>query len=320
MTVQLGIVMDPLQSIKVAKDTTFAMMLAAQSRGWDLWYMEQGDIWVKDGSPPARMRQVRVQDHPLHWFDILSDKLAPLRDLDAILMRKDPPFDMEYIYTTYALERAETEGVLVFNKPQALRDANEKFYLSWFPQCAPETLITRSSAQIKDFVQQHYRAVLKPLDGMGGASIFSLKADDPNLNVCIETVTRLGRAFAMVQQYVPEITLGDKRLLLIDGEPAPYVLARIPQGTDFRGNLAVGGKGVAQPTSERDRWIAQQVGPTLREKGMIFVGLDIIGDYLTEINVTSPTGMREINKAYDTDLGGQLMDAIQRKLDAHSQG
>ncbi|MCB9641094.1 MAG: glutathione synthase [Myxococcales bacterium] len=318
MTVQLGVVMDPIQSIKMAKDTTFGMLLAAQARDWDIWYMEQADLWVKDGRAHARMRKLRVQEDPQHWFDFLEEKDAPLKELDALLMRKDPPFDMEFVYTTYALERAEEEGVLVLNKPQALRDANEKFYLSWFPQCAPETLITRSASRIKDFVLEHDRAVLKPLDGMGGASIFSLKADDPNLNVCIETVTKLGKSFAMVQKFIPEISQGDKRLLLIDGEPASYVLARIPPKGEFRGNLAVGGTGVAQPLSDRDRWIAEQVGPTLREKGMIFVGLDIIGDYLTEINVTSPTGMREINKAYKIDLGGQLMDAIQRKLDARN--
>ena len=316
MSYHIGVVMDPIQRINIAKDTTFGMLLAAQARGWSIWYMEQDDLWIRDGSPSARMRLLRVQEDAKDWYHFEEEKEAPLRDLDALLMRKDPPFDMEFVYTTYLLERAEEEGVLVLNRPQALRDANEKLYTAWFPQCTPPTLVTRSAARLKAFLQEHDRAVIKPLDGMGGTSIFSLRVGDPNVNVCIETLTQGGRRFAMIQRYLPEITAGDKRILLIDGEPVPYALARIPQGDEFRGNLAVGGKGVAQPLSERDRWIAEQVGPVVREKGMIFVGLDVIGDYLTEINVTSPTGMREINKAYKLDLGGQLMEAIERKLKA----
>ncbi|MEM1007431.1 MAG: glutathione synthase [Myxococcota bacterium] len=314
MTVQIGVVMDPIQSITTYKDTTFAMLLAAQAKGWQVWYMQQKDLWCRDGRTWATMQHLWVKDDAQHWFTLGEAQEQPLASLDVVLMRKDPPFDMEYVYTTYLLERAEEEGLLVLNKPQALRDANEKCYTAWFPEHTAPTLIARHAKRIKDFLQEHQHIVLKPLDGMGGKSIFSLKQGDPNVNVCIETLTDNGSRFAMAQRYLPEIQSGDKRILLIDGEVVPYALARIPTGDEFRGNLAVGGKGVAQPISAQERKIAEQIGPKLNELGMIFVGLDVIGEYLTEINVTSPTGLRELDAAYDLDLGGQLMDAIAKRL------
>lgn len=314
MPIALGVVMDPIGSIKYHKDSTLAMLLAAQSRGWELYYMEMADLLLADNMAQAWMRPLEVFADADHWYETGESLLRPLHQLNVILMRKDPPFDMEYIYATYLLELAEKSGSVVVNRPQSLRDANEKVFTSWFPQCTPPTLITRRGAQIRDFLHQHQEIILKPLEGMGGASIFKLSADDPNVSVIIETLTANGTRYAMAQRFIPEISAGDKRILMINGEPVPYALARIPAAGELRGNLAAGGRGVGVPLGERDYWICEQVAPILREKGLIFVGLDVIGDYLTEINVTSPTCIRELDSQYGLDIGGQLMDAIAQSL------
>ncbi len=316
MPIALGVVMDSIDSIKYHKDSTLAMLLAAQSRGWDLYYMEMGDLLLADDMAQAWMRPIEVFADASHWYEADESSLRPLHQLDVILMRKDPPFNMEYIYATYLLELAEQRGTLVVNRPQSLRDANEKVFTSHFPQCTPPTLITRRAAQIRNFIEQHSEIIIKPLEGMGGASIFKLCAGDPNTSVIIETLTEHGTRYAMVQRFIPEISAGDKRILLVDGEPIPYALARIPAKGELRGNLAAGGQGVGVPLSERDYWICKQVAPILKEKGLIFVGLDVIGDYLTEINVTSPTCIRELDAQYGLDIGGQLMEAIARRLSA----
>ncbi|MBI2780130.1 MAG: glutathione synthase [Gammaproteobacteria bacterium] len=313
--IKLGVVMDPMAFINAKKDSTLAMLLEAQSREWQLFYMEQGDLFLRDGTAYARMRELSVQDDLYHWFDCADEAQAkPLADLDVILMRKDPPFDMEYIYTTYLLENAEAEGVLVVNKPQSLRDVNEKVYTTWFPQCCTPTLVSRNADQLRDFLFEHGDIILKPLDAMGGASVFRVREDDPNINVIIETLTRRETRFIMAQRYIPEINAGDKRILLIDGRPVPFALARIAAPGETRANLAAGGRGEGVPLSERDLWICEQVGPILREKGLIFVGLDVIGDYLTEINVTSPTCIRELDAIYDLNISGWLMDCIETRL------
>ena len=311
---KLGIVMDPIGSIKIKKDSSFALLLAAQARGWTLHYLEQNDLYLRDGTAFGRMRGLRVMDDPNGWFEFLEDAHAPLAELDVILMRKDPPFDMEYIVSTYLLERAEQAGTLIVNTPQGLRDANEKMYTAWFADCCAPTLVSRDAAQLRAFLAEQQEIIMKPLDGMGGASIFRVRAGDLNTNVIIETLTAHGHKFAMAQRFIPEISAGDKRILMIDGEPVPYALARIPAAGEARGNLAAGGTGVGVPLSERDRWICAQVGPALRAKGLLFVGLDVIGDYLTEINVTSPTCIRELNKLYDLDIASQVMGSIERKL------
>ncbi len=314
MSRTLGVVMDPIGSIHVKKDSTLAMLLAAQKRGWRLRYMEQGDLFLHANVPCANSRALRVFDDDKHWFEFSDTHTAPLTELDVILMRKDPPFDMEYVYTTYLLEQAEARGPLVVNRARALRDANEKLYCAWFPQCTPPTLVTRDARRLREFLGEHGEIVVKPLHGMGGRSVFRLRDGDVNTTVVIETMTDYGTRFTMAQKYLPEIAAGDKRILLIDGEPVPYALARIPAEGESRGNLAAGGKGVGVPLTERDRWICAQVAPRLREEGLLFVGLDVIGDYLTEINVTSPTCIRELDKLYGLDIAGQLMDVIERKL------
>lgn len=314
MTIKMGIIMDPIQDITLKKDTSFAMLLEAQRRGYELWYMEMDSLSLYQGESYGRMARLTVKEDPKHWYTLEAAERQPLSNLDAILMRKDPPFDTEYIYATYLLERAEEKGTLIVNKPQSLRDANEKLYTAWFSQFTPTTLVTRSSAEIREFYQTHHDIILKPLDGMGGASIFRVKAGDPNLGVIIETLTEHGSRYCMVQTYLPEIKEGDKRVLVVDGEVIPYCLARIPQGGETRGNLAAGGLGVAQPIGDSDRRIAEALGPTLKDKGLIFVGLDIIGDKLTEVNVTSPTCVREIEAAYPINICGILMDAIEKRL------
>jgi glutathione synthase len=314
MSKNLGIVMDPIDKIKVSKDSSFAMLLAAQARGWTLWYMELNDLWLCDGHANAFMRQLQVRDDPKNWFTLGTSQTAPLDTLSVILMRKDPPFDLEYIVATYLLEQTEAAGTLVVNKPQSLRDANEKLYTAWFPQCCAPSRVTRRASCLQDFLQEHGEIILKPLDGMGGKSIFRLAQGDVNTSVIIETITQHEQRFVMAQRYLPEIAQGDKRILLVDGEPIPYALARIPAPGEFRGNLAAGGRGEGVPLSERDKWICAQVGPVLREKGLLFVGLDVIGHYLTEINVTSPTCIRELDKLYGLDIGGQLMTVIEEKL------
>jgi glutathione synthase len=309
------VVMDPIDEIKPVKDTTLAMLLAAQKRGWELWYAEQRDLWLRDGVAHGRVRPVAVRNDPNDWFTLDTAHTRPLADFRAILMRKDPPFDMEFIYTTYILERAEEQGVLVVNRPQGLRDMNEKVYTAWFPQCCAPTLITRDMADMHAFLQEHLRIVCKPLYGMGGRSIFVVDRGDKNANVIFETMTEYGTRFAIVQRYIPDIVAtGDSRILVIDGEPAPYALARIPTETDHRGNLAAGARGQGRELTDRDRWLVGEIGPTLRQRGMLFVGLDVIGGYVTEINVTSPTGVRELDKQFGTEIAGLLMDAIQKRL------
>ncbi len=306
--------MDPIGSIKIKKDSTFAMLLAAQARGWTIRYMEQADLFLRDGQTYARQRSLKLFDDSQTWFELGEESTEALATLDVLLMRKDPPFDMEYVYTTYLLERAEEAGVLIINKPRSLRDANEKLFTAWFPQCTPPTLVARRGDTIRRFLGEHGDIILKPLDGMGGMSIFRLRQNDPNVSVVIETLTVNQTRFIMAQRFIPEIAQGDKRILLIDGQPVPYALARIPALGETRGNLAAGGKGVGMPLSDRDRWICAQVGPTLRDKGLLFVGLDVIGDYLTEINVTSPTCIRELDGLYNLNIGSQLMDAITARL------
>lgn len=306
--------MDPIGSINVKKDSTLAMLVEAQARGWSIYYMEQGDLFLRDGTAYAQMRQLKVSFDADNWFEMGEAEILPLAELDTILMRKDPPFDTEYIYATYILEQAEAAGTLVVNRCQSLRDANEKMYTAWFPQCTPPTLVTRKESQIREFLAEHDDIILKPLWGMGGAMIFRLRQNDPNIGVAIETLTEYGSRFAMAQRFIPEIRDGDKRILVIDGEPIPYALARIPMKGETRGNLAAGGEGVGVELTEHDRWICEQVAPTLREKGLLFVGLDVIGDYLTEINVTSPTCIRELDKIYDLNISSKLMDAITERL------
>jgi len=312
---RLGVVMDPIGSIKPVKDSTLAMLLEAQARDWDLRYMEQSDLWVRDGHLRARTRGLTVRDDVTDWFDLGEASPEPLADLDVILMRKDPPFDMEYIYTTYLLERAEEAGCLVVNRSGSLRDVSEKAYTMWFAECCPPTLITRTMEEIRRFLTELGSIVVKPLDGMGGRSIFVIHAGDPNSNVIIETITEAGTRFAMAQQYIREIAEGgDKRILLIDGQPYPHALARIPAAGDNRGNLAAGARAEGRELTEKDRWICERVGPVLREKGIIFAGLDVIGDYLTEINVTSPTGIRELQGFFGDNIAGLLFDAIEARL------
>ena len=315
MNLSLGVVMDPIGSIKPYKDSTFAMLLEAQSRGWSLWYMEQRHLYLLDGTARGRMTRLAVEDARSDWFTLADGRDAPLAELDVILMRKDPPFDMEYVYTTHLLQRAEEAGALVVNSPASLRDCNEKLYTAWFPQCCPPTLVSRDHGQILDFVAEQGDVIIKPLGGMGGVSIFRMSREGPNNNVIVETLTDQGARFAMVQRFIPEITEGDKRILMVDGEPVPYALARIPKAGETRGNLAAGGTGVGIALSERDRWIAGEVGDELRRRGILFAGLDVIGDYLTEINVTSPTCIRELDAQFGLNIAGLLLDRVERSLD-----
>lgn len=317
MTKKLAFIMDPILGINPKKDSTLAMMLAAERHGWEIHSIDMDNMWLDNGSSYCNSQRVKVYDDLEHWVDFLDSQPSPevpLNEFDCILMRKDPPFNMEYIYCTYMLQLAADSGTLVVNDPQALRDANEKLFTAWFPQCCAPTLVSRQQQQLRKFLDLHEDIILKPLDGMGGESIFRVNKNDGNFGVITETLTAHGSRYAMAQRYIPEITQGDKRILLIDGEPVPYALARIPTGTEHRGNLAAGGRGEGVALSKRDYWICEQVAPTLRAKGLIFVGIDVIGDYLTEINVTSPTCIRELDAQYNLDIGGQLMDAIQKKL------
>ena len=310
MGIKLGVVMDPISAIAYKKDSTLAMLWAAADRGWSLYYMEPCDLSLEQGAPTARMAPLEVFRDPQRWYRLGDARRRALTDLDVILMRRDPPFDNEYIYATYILEAAEREGTLIVNRCQSLRDCNEKVFATQFPECCPPVLVSGDREQLRAFHREHGDVIFKPLDGMGGASVFRVRDDDPNVNVILETLTDFGRVTIMAQRYLPEIRDGDKRILMIEGEPVPYCLARLPSQGESRGNLAAGGQGRAQPLSERDHFIAERVGPSLRERGLIFVGLDVIGDYLTEINVTSPTCIREIDAAYDTKIGERLMDAI----------
>jgi glutathione synthase len=313
--VRVVVVMDPIEAIKPAKDSTLAILLAAQARGCELFYAELKDLWLRDGIAYARLAPLEVFNDMKGWFKRGPTRDAKLGDFDVVLMRKDPPFDTEYIYSTYILERAQLQGALVCNRPQGLRDMNEKVYTAWFPECCAPTLITRDMHDMSEFLREHGKAVCKPLDGMGGKSIFVLEQGDKNRNVVFETLTGYGTRYAIVQRYLPEIvTAGDCRIILVDGEPVPFALQRMPLASDNRGNLAAGATAESRPLNDRDRWLCAQIGPKLRAAGMLFVGLDVIGEYVTEINVTSPTGILELNKKHGVDIGGMLMDAILKKL------
>ena len=316
--VRTGVVMDPIAGISPAKDSSLAMLLEAQARGHELMLFELDDLRISNGEARGMGRPLSVRDDPTNWYELGATEDIPLTDLDVILMRKDPPFDMEYIYATYILERAELGGVLIVNRPSSLRDINEKAFTAWFSHCAPETLITRSLADLRAFRTHHKKIVVKPLDGMGGKSIFVVDHTDNNANVIFETLTSDGTRFAMAQTYIPEITAGDKRIILIDGKAPQYALARIPGEGDNRGNLVMGAQAEVRELTDRDRWICEQVGPELSRRGVLFAGLDVIGDYLTEVNVTSPTGIREIAKIAGVDLAAELMERIEQILSARS--
>ncbi len=311
---QLGVVMDPIATISPRKDSTLAMLLAAQARGFALWYFELGDLFLRDGRAWGRGRALSVRDDVRDWFALGAVQERPLAALDVLLMRKDPPVDNEFFAATYLLEQAQAEGLLVVNDPRGLRDLNEKLATAWVPQCCPPTLVTRDAQRVRAFLEAEGDIVLKPLFAMGGAQVFRLRRGDPNLGVILETVLDHGRRFAMAQRFLPEIAAGDKRILMIDGEPIPYVLARIPPPGETRGNLAVGGRGEGRPLSARDRWICEQVAPLLRRHGILFAGLDVIGDHLTEINVTSPTGIRELDAAFGLHIGDKVLEAIEKRL------
>lgn len=313
MKKSIAIVMDPIERIKPSKDTSFALLLEAQRRGYALYYIEPGSLSIQNSKAYARLAQLTVNDDIDQYFKFGELQRTALASVSIILMRKDPPFDDQFLYDTQILSIAEGEGVMVVNNPQGLRDMNEKLAALQFPQCCPETLVSRSLLELKAFIEQHRDTVVKPLDGMGGKSIFRIRHGESNVNVILETLTGSGN-LVLAQKYIPEITQGDKRILVIDGEPVPYALARIPQGDEFRGNLAAGGLGFGQPLSERDYWIAREVGPWLKERGMLFVGLDVIGDYLTEVNVTSPTCARELDKQFGLNIAGLLFDAIEARL------
>jgi len=314
MPLDIVVVMDPIGSIKIAKDSTFAMLLEAQRRGHRLHYVIPGGLFLRDGVAHAHTAALTVRDDPRAWFELRQPSHIELGRGHVVLMRKDPPVDASYLHDTQILGLAQRAGALVVNDPQGLRDMNEKLTALEFPQCCPPTLVSRDAAAIKAFIAEHGDAVLKTLDGMGGRSIFRARAGDPNTNVILETLTEGGRHLAMAQRYIPEITAGDKRILLVDGVAVDYCLARIPQGDEFRGNLAAGGRGEGRPLSDRDRWIAAQVGPEMKRRGMLFVGLDVIGDYLTEVNVTSPTCIRELDAQFGLNIAGQLFDAIESRL------
>jgi glutathione synthase len=311
MPLRVAVLMDPISQIKIAKDSTFAMLLEAQRRGHGLLYMEQGDLAIRDGVPMARLRPLAVREDKTSWFNLDEPEWLDLGTVDIVLARKDPPVDAQFIYDTMVLELAQGRGCRVVNDPRSLRDCNEKLFALQFPQCIVPTLVSRDAGELRAFVAEQGQAVLKPLDGMGGRGIFKVRHGDSNLNSMLETLLDGHRHFAIAQKFIPEITSGDKRILLIDGEPVPYALARIPQGDEFRGNLAAGGRGEGVPLSERDRWIAAQVAPELRRRGLRFVGLDVIGDYLTEINVTSPTCIRELDAQYGLNIAGLMFDAIE---------
>jgi glutathione synthase len=311
---RLGVVMDPIGSINIKKDTTFAMLLEAQSRGWELFYMEQQDLYLINGTAKATYKPLTVQRDEKSWFTLGEPIDDVMSQMDAVLMRVDPPFNMNFVYTTYVLEQAESDGVLVVNKPQSLRDANEKLFTAWFPGCCSPTLVTSQTQRIKDFLLEHEDIIVKPLDGMGGASIYRLKKADHNLGVVLETMTNHGKELTMVQRYLPEIKQGDKRILIVNGQPVPYALARIPAEGETRGNLAAGGTGEGRTLTDRDRWLCEQIGPTLVKKGLFFVGLDVIGDYVTEINVTSPTCVQELDNQFGLNISALLMDCIEEQL------
>ena len=314
MTIKLGVVMDPISQVNVKKDSSMAMMFEAQKRGYEIYYMEMKDLYLDQGQCRATAQKLKVFDDTEHWYELDEVNDIAVSELDAVLMRKDPPFDTEFIYATYMLERAEVEGTLIVNKPQSLRDCNEKLFTAWFAELTPRTLVTRNNDKIREFHQKEKDIIIKPLDGMGGASIFRIKENDANVGVILETLTNHGNQYAMVQEFMPAIKDGDKRILIVNGEPMPYCLARIPAQGETRGNLAAGGRGEARPLSATDKLIAETIAPELKKRGLYFVGLDVIGDKVTEINVTSPTCIREIEAAYPINISGKLMDAIEENI------
>jgi glutathione synthase len=311
---RLGVIMDPIEAITPVKDTTLAFLLEAQRRGWKTHYFTLNDLYLRDGNARGRSRDLEVRDDLQDWFSLGETRDMSLAELDVILMRKDPPFDLEYIYATYLLEMAEAAGTLVVNPPRVLRDRNEKLTIQNFPECCTPTLVTRDMQRIRDFLAEHEHIVVKPLDGMGGAQVFVLRKGDPNTSMILETVTIDATRMVMAQKFIPEISQGDKRILLIDGEPYPFALARVPKEGESRGNLAAGGTGNSVALSKRDRWICEQVKPFVQERGLLFVGLDVIGDYLTEVNITSPTCVRELDRANDDNISAQLFDAIEKRM------
>ena len=314
MALRIGVLMDPIATINTKKDTTLGLLRAASAAGHPLTYLEQTDLTVRNGETMASLRPLTVYSDDTAWYAMGERYDASLSTLDVVLMRKDPPFDMEFFYTTQLLEDAERRGTLIVNRFASLRDCNEKLFATQFPECCPPLMVSRDPNELKAFHAEHGDVIFKPLDGMGGQSIFRVKENDPNLNVILETLTDNGGVTIMAQKYLPAIKDGAQRVLMINGEAVPFCLARLPMAGENRGNLAAGGSGIVQPLSDRDRWIAEQVGPTLRERGLLFVGLDIIGDYLTEINVTSPTCMREIDRAKNTHIAEQLIAGIEREV------
>jgi len=316
MSRNIGVVMDPIESINYKKDTTLALLWAAQDRGWSLFYMQQQDLYLDAGIARGSMQPLVVREDPDNYYSVGAAEDRDLRDLDVIFMRKDPPFDMEFVYTTQLLENAEQRGSLVVNRCASLRDCNEKLFATQFPQCCPTLVVSRDIQRLRDFHRAQGDVIFKPLDGMGGSSIFRVKENDANVSVILETLTQQGKQTIMGQIYLPDISAGDKRILMVNGEAVPYCLARVPLAGENRGNLAAGGTGRVQPLSDRDHWIAAQIGPTLREKGLWFVGLDVIGDYLTEINVTSPTCLREIEREKAPKIAHQLMDCIDVQINS----
>lgn len=316
MTIKLGIVMDPIQSVNYKKDSSLAMLWAAAEKGWSLYYMEQKDLYLDRGKAFAVTKPLSVYKDPEHFYDLGAEEVIAMGDFDVILMRKDPPFDIPFMHTTMILDQAQRDGAMVVNNPKALLECNEKLFATQFPQCCPEVLVTRRADLLKAFHQEHKDVIFKPLDGMGGSSIFRVKENDANVNVIIETLTQMGEMQIMAQQYIPEIKDGDKRILIVDGKPIPYGLSRIPASGETRGNLAAGGRGEGRALTERELWICDQIIPTLKEKDLMFVGLDVIGDYLTEINVTSPTCIRQLDEQFGLNIGMTLMDSIEARLNA----
>ena len=311
---KIGVVMDPIESINFKKDSTLAMMLEAQSRKHQLFYMTPDSLYINEKGAFAIAKTLQVKNDPTGWFDFKEEKQIKLSELDVILMRQDPPFNSNYIYNTYVLESAEKEGVLVVNKPSSLRDCNEKVFATEFPECCTPFLVTSDLNLLKSFIEDHRDTVIKPLDGMGGSSIFRLRYSDPNLNVILETITESFTTKVMIQTYIPEITDGDKRILLINGNPMDAAVARVPAEGELRGNLAAGASAVARSLTEKDLWICKQVGPKLKDLGLVLVGLDIIGDYLTEINVTSPTCFREYESLCDIDVAHSFIEEVEGLL------
>ncbi len=314
MTIKLGVIMDPIEGIKVSKDSTFAMLLEAQKRSYEIHYLQACDLLLKNDKVTAQCTKISVQDQPKNWFEKHSSAQTDMTDLDVVLMRTDPPFNMEYIYTTYLLDRVQQNGTLVVNHPTSLRNSNEKLFATQFKGCITPYLVARKQAALNAFIDEHKVVVVKPLDGMAGDSIFQIKHNDANRNVILETITQLEQRTVMAQKLIPEYVDGDKRVLLINGEPIPYALLRVPSKGELRANLAKGGTAKGIKLNPRDQFICEQIKPALQKMQLNFVGIDIIGEYLTEINVTSPTGIRELDKMYDLNISATLFDSIETQL------